>query len=141
MVSGAWLQEHLQEVKRREEARHAALAARREEADRIFARLKAEKEAAMAAKEEQEFLINLLHQEENEAKQRAKEADRLAFEVSALCALFMVSSHGAALALSFVFVECRIRKIFPAIQECWACQGRPDVPSRAPPGLAVSGKT
>jgi hypothetical protein len=37
------VQEHLQEVKRREEAHQAALAAKRDEADRIYTRLKAEK--------------------------------------------------------------------------------------------------
>jgi predicted transcriptional regulator len=74
------VQEHLQEVKRREEAAQAARAAQRKEADRVFTRLKAEKEAAMAAQEEQEFLINLLHQEENEAKARVAESDRKAHQ-------------------------------------------------------------
>lgn len=83
-VSYLRLQEHLQEVKRREDAQQAALAAKREEADRIYTRLKAEKEAAQAAQDEQDFLVNLLQQEEVEARQRQKEQDMLAYRVRIL---------------------------------------------------------
>lgn len=72
-------------MKRREEAAQEAVAARREEADRIFARLKAEKEAAAAAQEREEFLVNLLHQEEKEAQARAREAQRAAHQVCLPC--------------------------------------------------------
>lgn len=80
-ASTTYVQEHLQEVKRREEAQQAAQAAKREEADRIYARLKAEKEAAMAAEEEQHFLINLLRQEEAAERDRQTQADRAAYRV------------------------------------------------------------
>jgi predicted RecB family nuclease len=75
------VQEHLQEVKRREEAQQAALAAKREEADRIYTRLKAEKEAAQAAQDEQDFLVNLLQQEEVESRLRQKEQEMRAYRV------------------------------------------------------------
>jgi hypothetical protein len=78
------VQDHLQELKRRDDEQHAALAAQREEADRIYVRLKAEREGDMAAKEEEEFLIGLLRQEENEAKVARAVADRKAFEVRTL---------------------------------------------------------
>lgn len=75
------VQDHLQEVKRREDAQQAAQAAKREEADRIYTRLKAEKEAAMAAEEEQHFLINLLRQEEAAERDRQTQAERAAHRV------------------------------------------------------------
>ena len=78
------VQEHLQEVKRREEAQQAVLAAKREEADRIYTRLKAEKEAAQAAQDEQDSLVNLLQQEEVEARQRQKEQDMRNYRVRTL---------------------------------------------------------
>eukprot|EP00892_Ulva_mutabilis_P003509 jgi/Ulvmu1/152/UM001_0156.1 len=72
------IQDHLQEVKRREDAQQAAQAAKREEADRIYTRLKAEKEATLAAEEEQHFLINLLRQEEAAERDRQTQAERAA---------------------------------------------------------------
>jgi hypothetical protein len=85
------VQEHLQEVKRREEAQQAALAAKREEADRIYTRLKAEKEAAQAAQDEQDFLVNLLHQEEVEARIRQKEQDMRDYRVRSASFVFSIS--------------------------------------------------
>jgi len=75
------VQEYLQEVKRREEEKQAALAAHREEADRVFVRLKADADAALAAKEQEEFLLGLLHQEESEQRVRRAVEDRKAYEV------------------------------------------------------------
>lgn len=97
------VQEHLQEVKRREEAQQAALAAKREEADRIYTRLKAEKEAAQAMQDEQDFLVNLLQQEEVEARQRQKEQDMLAYRVRVLVP--RCTSWGALQPRSFYMYE------------------------------------
>lgn len=86
----------MQEVKRREDAQQAAQAAKREEADRIYSRLKAEKEAAMAADEEQHFLINLLQQEEAAERDRQAQADRAAYRVCPAPRPLLVPRHTAA---------------------------------------------
>ena len=99
-------------MKRREDAEAAAKAARREEADRVYARLKGEQEAAAAAREEQEFLINLLHQEEAEARQRAQETARREHQVRA------VASVNALLPLTkyiLVVMVCLCSKASPSM--------------------------
>lgn len=75
-------QEYWQQVQERESALAALKAAQKEVADRIYERLKREKEAEMRAKEEEEELINLLRAEELEEKRRAEDAakrERAAF--------------------------------------------------------------
>lgn len=81
MIGIDLVQDHLTELKRRDDQQQAALAAQREEADRIYVRLKAEKEASQAAKDEEEFLIGLLQEEEKEAQVAQAVADRKAYEV------------------------------------------------------------
>lgn len=66
-------QEYWQQVHDREAAEKAAKAAQKEVADRIYEKLKREKEEEMRLKEEEDALINLLYQEELEAKKRAEE--------------------------------------------------------------------
>lgn len=84
MIGIGLVQDHLTELKRRDDQQQAALAAQREEADRIYVRLKAEKEASQAAKDEEEFLIGLLQEEEKEAQVAQAVAERKAYEVLVL---------------------------------------------------------
>lgn len=68
--------EYAQEIERRQNEAAQMAADKQEEADRIHARLAAEKEEAMRRQEEMEMLINRLHFEEQEEKYRIQAEEK-----------------------------------------------------------------
>lgn len=70
------IQEHWEHVRAREAVEAAAKAQRKEQADKMYEKVKRDMEIEMARREEEEYLIGLLREEDLEAKHRAQEEEK-----------------------------------------------------------------